>query len=325
MTAVFAYHQQDPRAYDAYNSTLTYQDAHNAPQLVSELTKEQYLDTISCPRIDPIHQGRKIMINSKDAETFSSDDEVDNDGSHADEDVMDQTDERHDAIRFLTGNEQKGGLAIQPNGRLSYHAAEKGYQRFARSKRIWTAVEKGSVSGRLSSEPGRPTLRRSRDDSRWIKQQQYGTAVYAKNARSYSTFIQPALQHQIVPNDKEKASSALIGNRDKDGYALEDSGKVVYYRDGIAYHRVPHHRPVDRLTSIIIEETCRLICSQQPMDRSDFQSYCVRQKGQTPGYGFLNTGDVLHRWFQWRLEENEAGRGFEGSLQELGLWSCPVP
>ena len=40
-----------------------YQDPKNAPRLISEMTNEQYLDTLSCPRIDPVKQGAKIMGN----------------------------------------------------------------------------------------------------------------------------------------------------------------------------------------------------------------------------------------------------------------------
>ena len=40
---------------------MIYQNPDTAPQLVSHMTQEQYLNAISCPRIDPIHKGRNIM------------------------------------------------------------------------------------------------------------------------------------------------------------------------------------------------------------------------------------------------------------------------
>ena len=44
-----------------WEDTLVYRNPENASQLVSHMTQEQYLDAISCPRIDPIHKGRNIM------------------------------------------------------------------------------------------------------------------------------------------------------------------------------------------------------------------------------------------------------------------------
>ena len=53
--------QQDDHAYAMWEETLVYRNAESAPKLVSDMTQEQYLDAISCPRIDPINKGRKIM------------------------------------------------------------------------------------------------------------------------------------------------------------------------------------------------------------------------------------------------------------------------
>lgn len=56
---------------------MVYKDPDNAPQLVSEMTHEQYLDAISCPRIDPITQGKKIMRSSvKDYFSSEEDEET---------------------------------------------------------------------------------------------------------------------------------------------------------------------------------------------------------------------------------------------------------
>ena len=44
-----------------WEETLVYQKPDTAPKLNSRMTHEQYLDAISCPRMDPIHKGHKIM------------------------------------------------------------------------------------------------------------------------------------------------------------------------------------------------------------------------------------------------------------------------
>ena len=53
------------------------QDFASAPQLVSTMTNEQWLDALSCPRIDPIKQGKKVFTtlesSSEISETDSSD------------------------------------------------------------------------------------------------------------------------------------------------------------------------------------------------------------------------------------------------------------
>ncbi|KAL2044412.1 hypothetical protein N7G274_003117 [Stereocaulon virgatum] len=53
--------QDEPESFQVYDDNFVYQDPDNAVQLVSEMTNEQYLDAISCPRIDPIKQGAKIL------------------------------------------------------------------------------------------------------------------------------------------------------------------------------------------------------------------------------------------------------------------------
>lgn len=53
-----------------FNDELFIQDPAGAPPLVSAMTDEQWLDAISCPRIDPINQGKKVMT-SQDTDTDS--------------------------------------------------------------------------------------------------------------------------------------------------------------------------------------------------------------------------------------------------------------
>ena len=64
---------QEAESYSIYNDALVYQDPDNAPQLVSEMTNEQYLDAISCPRIDPIRQGQKVLAHVEDSFLESED------------------------------------------------------------------------------------------------------------------------------------------------------------------------------------------------------------------------------------------------------------
>lgn len=66
---------QEPESYQIYNDALIYRDPENAPQLVSEMTDEQYLDSISCPRINPIEQGQKVMPRVEEPLMESADDD----------------------------------------------------------------------------------------------------------------------------------------------------------------------------------------------------------------------------------------------------------
>ena len=60
-----------------FNDELFIQDPASAPPLVSAMTDEQWLDAISCPRIDPTNQGKKVMArqdpNSDSSDIDSSD------------------------------------------------------------------------------------------------------------------------------------------------------------------------------------------------------------------------------------------------------------
>lgn len=66
--------QQDERSYKMFTDEMFVQDIAGAPQLVSTMTNEQWLDAISCPRIDPITQGKKVFMSLKsDSETSDTD------------------------------------------------------------------------------------------------------------------------------------------------------------------------------------------------------------------------------------------------------------
>lgn len=70
---------KDPRSYEAYEDTLVYQDPETAPHLISEMTNSQYLDAISCPRNDPIAQGKKVMRAAVSRDDLSSEEETESD------------------------------------------------------------------------------------------------------------------------------------------------------------------------------------------------------------------------------------------------------
>lgn len=42
-------------------------------KLFSAMTKQQYLDALSAPRIDPTKQGKKVMVNRRHLDDESSD------------------------------------------------------------------------------------------------------------------------------------------------------------------------------------------------------------------------------------------------------------
>lgn len=56
--------------------------------LVSELTEEQYLDAISCPRIDPNKEAREVMLGGENAAIS-----VDNDSNEESEVDLEDTEE----------------------------------------------------------------------------------------------------------------------------------------------------------------------------------------------------------------------------------------
>ena len=68
--------------------------------------------------------------------------------------------------------------------------------------------------------------------------------------------------------------------------------------------------PEDEEARVFIEMVCRLICSYPP----DHQATAVPRMGQRlrgdPDYSFLKPRDPDYPYFDWRLLENKAGRGY---------------
>lgn len=66
--------QQDERSYRIFTDEMFVQDLAGAPQLVSTMTNAQWLDAFSCPRVDPIKQGKKVFMTlQSDGETSDTD------------------------------------------------------------------------------------------------------------------------------------------------------------------------------------------------------------------------------------------------------------
>ena len=71
MTHIF----QNDISYEHYEEALVHEETGKGKQLVSEMTREQYLDAISCPRTDPIAEGRMVMQSLEETNADSSDDD----------------------------------------------------------------------------------------------------------------------------------------------------------------------------------------------------------------------------------------------------------
>ena len=77
LSRIQANDSQEHESYQVYHDSLIYQDPNDAPHLVSEMSNEQYLDAISCPRIDPTRQGQKVMAEAEET-LFKSEDDDEN-------------------------------------------------------------------------------------------------------------------------------------------------------------------------------------------------------------------------------------------------------
>ena len=68
------YTPEDARAFETYEDELILDKEFQGTQLVSAMTKQQYLDALSAPRVDPTKQGKKVMMNRPHSNNESSDD-----------------------------------------------------------------------------------------------------------------------------------------------------------------------------------------------------------------------------------------------------------
>ncbi|MCJ1403513.1 hypothetical protein MMC11_006736 [Xylographa trunciseda] len=65
--------EDDARAFETYEEELILDKELQSTQLVSAMTKQQYLDALSAPRVDPTKQGKKVMMNRPHSDNESSD------------------------------------------------------------------------------------------------------------------------------------------------------------------------------------------------------------------------------------------------------------
>ena len=145
-----AYTLQEPESYKIYNDALVYQDPENAPQLVSEMTDEQYLDAISCPRVDPIKQGEKVMAQVEETflESDDGDEKIEITDDTEDEDFADEDEAEYETL-------PEG--AICPNDCV----AERRIERIARAICIHSAKEQDFYEGQMRQ--------RLLNDPKWAK------------------------------------------------------------------------------------------------------------------------------------------------------------
>ena len=81
-------------------------DTANAPELISTMTNEQYLDAISAPRIDPTSLGRKVMMTKPTEDRETSTDE---DSDEEEEDESEEDEGGEDEVAH-SGDEDAGGV-----------------------------------------------------------------------------------------------------------------------------------------------------------------------------------------------------------------------
>lgn len=141
---------QEPESYEVYNDALVYQDPDNAPHLVSEMTNEQYLEAISCPRIDPIRQGQKVMAP---VEEHFLESESGEEKPEIIEDTEDEDDEEEDEEQYETL--PKG--AIRPDDCV----AERRIERIARAICIHPVKEQAFYEDLM--------IKKHIDDPKWAK------------------------------------------------------------------------------------------------------------------------------------------------------------
>lgn len=141
---------QEPESYKIYNDALVYQNPDNAPQLVSEMTNEQYLDAISCPRIDPIKQGQKVMAQVEEPFLESEDGE---EKIEINDDTEDEENDEEEEEEYETLPEG----AIRPDDCV----AERRIERIARAICIHPVKEQAFYEDRMKEN--------FLDDPKWAK------------------------------------------------------------------------------------------------------------------------------------------------------------
>ena len=108
---------QDTDSHETYQNAMVYRNPDKAKQLVAEMTDTQYLDAFSCPRIDPISQGKKVVRflgdenNSSDTEdSFSDEDHTEKIAADTDAFNSDESDGGRVYETLPKGVIQPGGI-----------------------------------------------------------------------------------------------------------------------------------------------------------------------------------------------------------------------
>ena len=88
---------QDARAYQVYNNTMFHPDVANAPQLISTMTNEEWLDAISAARVDPTRLGKKVKMTmgSDECDTSTDAESEDEEEDETEEEADDEDDAAH--------------------------------------------------------------------------------------------------------------------------------------------------------------------------------------------------------------------------------------
>ena len=107
--------KQDGPSFAIYDDALIYHSDQETPQLISEMSNEQYLDAISCPRDDPATQGKKVMQSSADMDDPT---DLEDNASVMDDGTTDKNDgSESDASEGGRIYETLPKGAIQPNSK----------------------------------------------------------------------------------------------------------------------------------------------------------------------------------------------------------------
>ena len=114
------------------------------------MSNEQYLDAISCPRIDPIRQGQKVLAQKEESflESEDGDQKIEIKDDTEDEDVDEEDEEEYETL-------PEG--AICPNDCI----AERRIERIARAICIHSAAEQAFYEDRMRQK--------LINDSKWAK------------------------------------------------------------------------------------------------------------------------------------------------------------
>ena len=64
-----------------YEKQLVLDSDFHGSKLVSAMTKQQYLDALSAPRVDPTKQGKKVIVSGPHSEDDSSDEVPEGEGN----------------------------------------------------------------------------------------------------------------------------------------------------------------------------------------------------------------------------------------------------